>query len=165
MIAAIANAGGPDAQIVFTEAAATWRKLGLRVAGTIAVHADDEGPCSAGFLLDIGSGERYAIRLDEAPAGTACHLDAAGMEEACAALLGQIPSADVVVLSKFGKLEAMRLGLWGAFSASLEAGKPLLTSVSPKHLAAWKAFAPEATWVDADPAAIEEWRRTAANPR
>src|SRR3546814_2287181 len=90
---------------------------------------------------------RYSIQLDTPPAGTACHLDAAGLGDACTGLLAQIAAADVVVVSKFGKLEAMRQGLWPAFAAAVAIGKPLLTTVSHRHVGAWTAFAPAAAWL------------------
>jgi hypothetical protein len=49
---------------------------------------------------------------------------------------------DLVVLSKFGKLEAENgSGLLAAFVAALESGVPVLTAVSPHRLAQWDAFA------------------------
>ena len=49
---------------------------------------------------------------------------------------------DLVVLSKFGKLEAESGGgLLPVFVAAIEAGIPVLTSVSPHNLERWEAFA------------------------
>jgi hypothetical protein len=63
--------------------------------------------------------------------------------DACAAVCGDIAAGcDLVVLSKFGKLEAENgSGLLAAFVAALESGVPVLTSVSPNRLAQWDAFA------------------------
>jgi len=161
-IAALANRDGLDSQVLLAAAAAGWSRAGLRVAGLLARNADTGEVCSADILTDIASDRHYRVRLDEAPALTSCHLDVAGMETACAALLGQIDAADIVVLSKFGKLEAMERGLWPAFVAAAAAGKPLLTSVSEKHVAAWTRFAPAGLWLDTDPAAIAGWWRLLA---
>lgn len=156
-IAAVANREGLDSQALLAAAAAEWSRAGLRVAGLLARNADTGEVCSADRLTDIGSGRHYGVRLDAAPAHTSCHLDPIGMEAACAGLLGQIAAADVIILSKFGKLETMQRGLWPAFAAAAAAGKPLLTSVSEKHVAAWSGFAPASLWLDADPAAIAGW--------
>lgn len=155
-IAAIVNREGLDAQSVLAEAVADWQAAGIGVAGILAERNAD-GICSAGFLTDIASGRRYSIQLDKPPEGTACHLDAGGMETAGADLLAQIEEADVVVLSKFGKLEAMHAGLWPAFAAAMAAGKPLLTTVSTKQFEAWKAFSPSSLWVEADDRSIRQW--------
>lgn len=157
MIAAIANHEGLDSQALLSRVARSWQKAGISVAGVLAEDSDVDAPCSAGFLRDIVSRRRYSIHLDAPPAGKTCHLDAAGMDNAGAGLLGQIASADVVVLSKFGKLETMRQGLWAVFSTAVAVSKPLLTTVSSKHVEAWTAFDPAATWVEPDEQSIEQW--------
>ncbi len=158
-IAVILNAEAFDSQALLEKAAARWSDAGIHVAGLIAGRPGVESVCSAGTLRDIASGDEYSVALDAPPEGTSCHLDSAGMQAACAAVLRQIQSADTVILSKFGKLESTQKGLWAAFAAAADAGKPILTTVSTKHLDAWRAFAPEAVWLQADSAAIEEWRR------
>ena len=162
-IAIIANQEGLDNQALLETAAAAFSATGLRVVGLTARNADPGEGCSAGFLHDIASHDQFSIRLEAPPAGSVCSLDASGMERACEAVLDRIPSADVVVLSKFGKLETMQRGLWHAFKAAITAGTPLLTTVSAKHVAAWEAFAPNATWIEADQRAIDEWWRRFAD--
>lgn len=158
-IAAIANHEGLDSQALLSRMAADWRASGIRVVGILAQNNDVPGECSAGFVRDIASGKQFSIHLDAPLAGHTCHLDAAGMEDAGSGLLGQIAEADVVVFSKFGKLEAMQGGLWPAFSAAVKAGKPLLTTVSSKHVEAWRAFVPAATWIEGKTASVEQWWR------
>jgi nucleoside-triphosphatase THEP1 len=161
-IAVIANHEGLDSPGLLGEAVADWSSAGVRVTGLLARNMSAQETCSAGFLHDIVSRKDYCVRLDTAPALTTCRLDVAGMETACAALLGQIPSADVVILSKFGKLEAIQQGLWAAFAGAVAANKPLLTTVSERHVAAWKAFAPGATWIEASVPAIGKWWQAVA---
>jgi nucleoside-triphosphatase THEP1 len=160
-IAAVVGAGGADdVQTLFADVAARWRASGIGVVGVIAETHDLPGrTCAAGFLRDIASGTPYRIYLETPPGHTSCHLDAAGVEAACAAVRDQIRASDVVVLSKFGKLEAGRRGLADAFEAALAAGKPVLTTVSDRHRDALHAFAPDATFLTADEATIQTWRR------
>ncbi len=159
-IAAIANREGVDTQALLAEATVGLRRAGAKVAGVLAENSDLEGICSAGVLRDIGSGNRYSIGLDEPPVGKTCHLDVKGLDDACADLLDQITPADVVIISKFGKMEATQQGLWAAFAAALANGKPLLTTVSPRHMEAWKQFAPTISWLDGDGASVERWWQT-----
>ena len=156
-VAVIANHEGLDSQALLSKLAARWHAAGVRVAGILAENNEAEGECSAAFVRDIASGKRFSVQLDAPLPGKTCHLDAAGMEEAGSGLLAQIPQADVVVVSKFGKLEAAQGGLWPAFAAALAAGKPLLTTVSPKHIDAWNAFAPRALWLEGESEAVEAW--------
>lgn len=162
-IAALANREGQESQPLLREAANSWREAGARVVGVLAENNDAGGTCSAAFLIDIASGRRFSIQLDATPVGTNCHLDADGIEEACIGLLAQIPRADVVLLSKFGKTEAAGQGLWPAFRSTIAAGTPLLTTVSPRHAEAWAAFAPGAIWLEPDVRAIGQWWQRAKN--
>ncbi|MCO5090709.1 DUF2478 domain-containing protein [Bosea sp. (in: a-proteobacteria)] len=156
-IAVIASRDGQDLQALLSAAAGRWRQAGIRLAGLLAEGHDGEGVCSAAYLRDLTTGERFSIQREAPPPGTTCHLDAGGMERACDALLPRTASADIVVLSKFGKLEAMQQGLWRCFSASASAGTPVLTTVSSRHAEALRAWAPAARWLEPDEAAIQSW--------
>lgn len=162
-IASVMGADSATVQALFAATVADWRAAGVRVAGLLA---EPDGPpgrtCTAGVLRDIGSGRAFQIYFDTAPGGMSCDLDASGIEAACAELLGQLTKCDVVVLSKFGKLEAARSGLVTAFQAVIDAGTPLLTSVSNKHREAWKAFAPAAIELPAEAAALQRWQHDLA---
>ncbi|MBW7921111.1 MAG: DUF2478 domain-containing protein [Rubellimicrobium sp.] len=160
-IAAIANRDGLDSQALLEAAAEGWHAAGLVVAGLVAENNLTDGECSASFLRDITSGRRFSIQLDAAPEGTTCHLDAAGLDVACADLLPRLAGADVVILSKFGKTEAAGGGLRAAFAGAVASGVPLLTTVSPKHVEAWAAFAQGTTWLEPDLPSILRWRDSA----
>lgn len=160
-IAAIVGADGAATQALLSAAVAAWRKSGIKVGGVIAeTHGIPDRTCGAGILRDIATGKPFQIYLENAPSNTSCHLDAGGVEAASAGLLAQMSASDVIVLSKFGKLEAMHQGLASAFDAAMAAGKPVLTTVSAKHYDAWQAYAPEAATVDADAAALQAWWRS-----
>lgn len=147
-----------SAQRFLVETVAGWRANGVKVAGVTAHrHGSPDRKCTAGILRDITSGDQFQIYLETAPSGTSCDLDAQGVDEACATVIDQIANSDVVALSKFGKLEAMWQGLFPAFEAAISAKRPVVTTVSAKHREAWKSFAPEATYIDADGGALAEW--------
>jgi hypothetical protein len=157
-IAAILTDDGAATQDLLTAMAADWRKSGARIAGVIGeLHGLPDRTCGAGFLRDIASGKPYVIYLETPPTQTSCHLDAAGVGTACEALLDQIPISDLVVLNKFGKLEGMGHGLAPAFELAIDAGKPLLTTVSHRHYDSWRAFAPDTGFLPADKTALQDW--------
>lgn len=140
------------------EAIALWRAEGIRVAGLVEeTHGLPDRVCNAGVLRDVVTGSTFSIYLDALPAGKTCHIDSLGAERACAAILAQIETCELLILSKFGKLEAAGGGLFPAFAAAVEAGKPVLTTVSAKHLAAFDAFVPDALTLPADMAALQDW--------
>lgn len=157
-IAVLGGAEGPRLQALLAGAVAEFQAAGLRLAGTLAeAHGLPGRACGAGFLRDIGSGRAFPMFFETPPAGTACHLDATGVEAAAAAVLGQLAGCDLVVLSKFGKLEAAGGGLAPVFAAAIAAGKPVLTSVSDLHRDACFRFAPQARPLPAEAAAIRDW--------
>jgi Protein of unknown function (DUF2478) len=72
----------------------------------------------------------------------ASHIDVVSTEVASKSVQAPIGTCDFVILGKFGKLEAARRGLLGAFEAAITRGKP---TVSDRHLQAWREFAPDAS--------------------
>jgi hypothetical protein len=157
-IAAVAGAEGAVIQKLLAEAVADWRAQGINVCGMVEeAHSLTGRTCSAGLLRNIVTGSRYKMYLEEPPAHTSCHLDETGVVGACASMLDQIAASDLVVISKFGKVEAVSSGLFEAFERAIKHGKPILTSVAPKHLYAWQRFAPDAVFIRPERALLEEW--------
>jgi hypothetical protein len=113
-------------------------------------------------LRDLRSGARYPLKQYLGPGSVACALDTAGLAAACFAVETAIQQGcDVVILSKFGKVEAERGGLAGAFYAAIAAGVPIVTSVAPSLAEAWNGFAtPFAIIVRPDFDEIQNWRLT-----
>jgi hypothetical protein len=105
---------------------------GVSVTGVIEVHeAPLSDACGGASLRHIETGACYRLYQDLGPGSTACCLDTSGVVEACQSVLERIPHSDVVILSKFGKLEAEHSGLIDAFIAAVEHRCTVLTSVTP----------------------------------
>ncbi len=165
-IATVVGAGSQTVQALFKATVADWRAAGAKVVGVISeTHGLADRTCSAGLLRDIVSGKPFSIYLETVPGPTSCHLDATGVNAASADIIQQVLTSDLVVLSKFGKLEAAGSGLVSAFEAAIAAGKPILTSVSDRHRDAWQAFAPDAIYLPAEEAALRTWWRSLDLPR
>lgn len=161
-IATVVGADATTIQALFAETAAMWRADGLNVVELIAeTHGLENRVCRAGYLRDVASGKAFSIYVGTPRAETSCHLDADGVDSACGELLKQIGDSDLVVLSKFGKLEAERSGLARAFDAAIAAGKPILTTVSDRHRKSWDGFAADgAVYLTPDKTALDRWRAT-----
>jgi hypothetical protein len=132
-----------------------WQARGLRIAGIVEEHSGEERSgdgCKSAtgtVLRNLASGARYRLYQDLGPLSTACCLDPGSVSEACQAILDDIAASDLVVLSKFGKLEAERNGLMDAFIAAVEHDRPVLTAVSPafserylEFVGPWGSLAP-----------------------
>jgi hypothetical protein len=136
-------------------------------SGVLAKHHGlADRACSAGFLHSILSGERFPIFRDPGPGSMTRHLDGSAVLSATEAVRRDIAAGcDLVMLNKFGKLEAANSGLADAFRAAIEAEVPVLTSLSPASQAAWQAFAtPLFVTLPADSVAIDAWWRSVRPP-
>jgi hypothetical protein len=163
--AVIHGSSSVEVQEVFRTLAERWRPA-FRLAGVIAEqHRLADRTCSAGFLLNVTSGERFSIFHDLGPGSTECHLDETGALTAAGAVQRDIAAGcDLVLLSKFGKLEADRRGLFGAFKATLDAHIPLLTSVSPACVTQWEQLVRQSYAVlQADVDQIGAWWQAVRN--
>lgn len=159
-IAVVQGAPSAAVQATFRDLIDRWRPT-LRLAGVVAEdHGLPDRKCSAGYLRDIATGIRYPIFQDSGQP-EACHLEGGGALAASAAIEKEITAGcDLVVLSKFGKLEAAGQGLARAFEAAIAADVPILTSVSPAFENAWTDFAAAPfSSLPADPGRIESWFR------
>lgn len=160
-IAVIQGAPSSLVQDLFRTLVVRWQRP-ARLAGVIAEdHGLADRACNAGFLRSLGSNEVFRIFQDLGAGSTACHLDGAGVLAAADAAQREIVrGCDLVLLSKFSKLEAEGGGLRDAFSAAIEAEVPVLTSVSINFSAAWERFAaPLFIVLPADLNRIERWWR------
>ena len=103
--------------------------------------------------------ERFQIFQDRGPGAKGCQLAGAGALAAAEAVRRDIAAGcDLVVLSKFGTLEKKGGGLRDAFTAAIDAGVPVLTSVSPAYMAAWESFAaPLSDIMPLDDERIDGW--------
>jgi Protein of unknown function (DUF2478) len=161
IIAVVRGASNAEIQAIFRVLSDQWRS-DVRLAGLVAEnHGLADRHCQAGYLRNLTTGTRFSIFHDLGAGAAMCHLDGTGAVAAATAVQSDIAAGcDLVLLNKFGKLEAAGDGLVSAFRAAVTAGLPLLTSVSPAHDEAWRQFVgQEFTVLPADPAAIDMWHR------
>lgn len=159
-VIALKGASGDAVRDMIARCAARLSARGVRVAGVIEVPASDVGgPCGHYALRDLTTGKTYSISQDLGSGSTSCNLDSGGLADACAAVERAVrEGADIVILSKFGKQEAARGGLSDAFRAAIAAELPVLTSVTPSVVDAWREFAgPLSAFVEADVGAVDSW--------
>lgn len=161
-IAALQGAGSHELQGTLSAFARELQSQGYRVAGVIEESAcDGVGRCKKLSVKDIASGEIIPISQKLGAGSEACNLDPGGLAVAC----GRVEEAinrgvDVVVLSKFGKLEASRSGLCDAFRAAILADIPVVTAVSQPVSRDWDCFAGELSeYVEPDIGALATWWR------
>jgi hypothetical protein len=132
-IAVLQGAATKDIQRLLQDLAARRIAEGIRVAGVVEVWDDEaKAPGDCHTLRDVATGSSFQIFQSLGSGSSACSLDASELASACAAVLKAIDEgADLVVLNKFGKLEAEGGGLLDCFRAAVAMGIPCATGVSP----------------------------------
>jgi hypothetical protein len=159
-IAALEGEPSAELQRLLTTFAQRRLKAGLRVAGVVQI-SEPSSDCARRELAlrDIVTGAEYPIVQNLGRESKACSLDAGGVAAACAAVLQAMErGVDVVVLSKFGKLEASGGGLLDCFTAAAGAGVPCVVGVAPALSAPLRDFAGEFLQrVDVSESALEDW--------
>lgn len=139
------------------------KREGLALAGTI--QPVDPGGVHEKCNIVLGllpDGERRNISLDLGPGATGCRLDAAALEEAVMVVHDRLPSAQGLIVNKFGKQEAIGRGLVAAIIEACDRGLPVLVGVSPQWREAFLAFANgKAIELPPEEAHLLDWLRAA----
>lgn len=160
-IAAVQGASGADIQQTFRRFVDRWA-TSYRIVGVIERRTGSDSRITT-QLENVADGRTFPLFQELGSGASGCALDATGPIQAGEAVKRHIADGcDLVVLSKFGKLEAESgSGLLPAFVAAFEHNVPVLTAVAPKHEAAWTRFAsPFFTFLPLDDSAIDQWWQT-----
>jgi hypothetical protein len=131
----------------------------VRIVGALEEGEPGKGRKS-NMLRNLADGLSHPVFQDLGSGASGCSLDSTSVVLASEAVRADIArGCDLVVLSKFGKMEAESgSGLIPAFVAAIEAGVPVLTSVSPRFTEAWDRFAsPFFVMLPAEVGAIDDW--------
>jgi hypothetical protein len=95
-----------------------------------------------------------------------CRLDGGVIEAIAAEVEARLPGADLLIVNKFGKLEAQGRGLCPAIALALEMGIPTLVGVNEMNAPHFLAFSDGvAAQVSADLGAILDWYGATVEPK
>lgn len=114
---------------------------GLRLAGTVRATAADPRahPCDMDLRV-LPDGRRFRISQPLGTAAKGCRLDGGVIESIASAVEQRMPGADLLIINKFGKLEAHGRGLCPAIAMAVEMGLPTLVGVNEMNLPGFVAF-------------------------
>jgi Protein of unknown function (DUF2478) len=157
-IAALRHDGSLDMDDLLAQATSRAQAAGWRVRGLMMTWPDGAVACGAMVLKDVQTGESFLVSQDLGPGATGCRVDTQGFARASVVLrraLDEQPPPDLVVINRFGGLEAAGEGLADELMALVAADVPVLTAVSDKHAAAWARFSGD--WPLMAPQALAGW--------
>lgn len=96
------------------------------------------------LLEDLASGHRTLLFEDRGAGARGCRLDVAALIAASMKIESSLDSNPaLLVLNKFGKVEADGGGMRGLMAKALERGIPAIIGVPARNLEAWRNFAGE----------------------
>jgi len=138
--AAIAYEADDDPDRLLSDFAEELRRSGYRVAGAIqhGAHASGGSPLGAVILpreevVDLGH-----HRNDDAPG---CGIDTERLAGIARVITTAIEEGvDLVIVNRFGKLEAQGRGLIQLIKRAVDADIPVVTAVPQRRFAAWVKY-------------------------
>lgn len=139
-IAAIVAPSGSDADRLLRDFVAELRHRKFRVRGLLQESHPDDAGCRHS-LIDIESGRRYPISQKLGSQSNACTLDTSALTDATQVMRRIAEEgADLAIFNRFSKLESSGDGFAAEMLQVMSNGIPVLTVVSPAHLAHWRHF-------------------------
>jgi nucleoside-triphosphatase THEP1 len=169
LIAALVYADGIYPDRAIARAIEPLRERGIALAGALQLESVDlpgRHPCDM-LLQDLSSGEVTAIAEHRGSEARGCRLDVSLLTDLAEAVAFSLYSEEprLLVVNKFGKIEADGGGLRGAIAEAVGLGIPVLVGVPARNLDRWRAFAgPLAVELPAEPSAIADWLETHGLP-
>lgn len=162
LIAALVYADGIYPDRAIARAIEPLRDRGIALAGAIQIETTNlpgRHPCDM-LLEDLASGDVIAIAEHRGREARGCRLDVGILTEMAEAVANSLQADEprLLVVNKFGKIEADGGGLREVIAEAVALGIPVLVGVPARNLDRWRAFAgPLAVELPAEPSAIAGW--------
>ena len=159
-LVAIVYANEAYPQSTFERIVEDCRRRGLRVAGVLQhpVCSEAAGHCDVA-LEELTTGLRTDLFEDRGPGASGCRLDEAALAE----VNGQVARSldtdpDLLILNKFGKVEAEGRGLLDLVAMAVDRGIPVVIGVPIRNLEPWRDFAGGmSVEFSSDPSEVADW--------
>ncbi len=159
-ILAIVYGAGEEADPVLTRLADRLQACGIDAAGIVQRNPVVPGRTRCNMEVEIlPAGERLLISEDRGAGARGCRLDPGMLLAAVAQARARLEAgADVLILNRFGKLEAEGGGGRELIAAAVAQAVPVLVAVPWRNIDAFRAFAGEFA-SEMPIAAFEAWAR------
>jgi len=161
-IAAVIYADGVYPDRLLRQVFAPLRDRSIPIAGVLQVEQpspDDCHPCDM-LLEELCGGEILALSETRGKHARGCRLDIGVLTELAESVQSSLQADEprLLVVNKFGKVEANGGGLREAIADAVARGIPVLVGVPMRNLESWRAFTAElATELAPEATAIERW--------
>lgn len=169
LIAALVYADGIYPDRAIAQAIEPLRERDVALAGALQLESTDlpgRHPCDM-LLQDLSSGEVTAIAEHRGSEARGCRLDVGLLTDLAEAVAFSLYNEEprLLVVNKFGKIEADGGGLRGAIAEAVDLGIPVLVGVPARNLDRWRAFVgPLAVELPVEPSVIADWLESLGLP-
>ena len=162
-LAYISQRGHGQTGTCLTEAAEILIEAGLALQGTVTVPDPCIDPTCDMLVRVLPDGPTLRINQNLGSGSKGCRLDTGALEGVVMEVSRHGIGARVMILNKFGKLEAMGRGFVPLIAEALGAGIPVIVGVNAVNLPDLLSFAGDlAQELPADPQMIADWALGAA---
>lgn len=159
-----APAGAADR--ILAQLAGSLAAEGFAVAGAVQRNIDRGADCDCDMEVLVLGEEDRPVRISQTlgPGSTGCRLDAGALEQAAQRAGARMAGAQVLIVPKFGRQEAVGRGFRDVIAEAIAQDLPVLLYVPPEQLAAFEAFS-DGLAERIDTHAAASWCRAAAGRR
>ena len=141
-ILAIVYSDGLAADRFISDLGYKIRDAGIAVAGIVQHNKfiRDRTKCDM-EVEELASGIVLQLSEDRGKEARGCRLDRGALSEAAALISASLKNEpELVILNKFGKLEAEGRGLRDTLSDAVQLGAPIIVGVPYRNIEQWRAF-------------------------
>ena len=141
-ILAIVYSDGLAADRFISDLGYKIRDAGIAVAGIVQHNKfiRDRTKCDM-EVEELASGIVLQLSEDRGKEARGCRLDRGALSEAATLLSASLESSpELVILNKFGKLEAEGRGLRDTLADAVQLGVPIVVGVPYRNIEQWRAF-------------------------
>jgi nucleoside-triphosphatase THEP1 len=142
-ILAIVYSDGLAADRIISDLGYKIRDAGIAVAGIVQHNKfiRDRTRCDM-EVEELASGIVLQISEDRGKEARGCRMDRGALLEAAGLLSSSLESEpDLLIINKFGKLEAEGRGLRETLSDAVQLGVPIVVGVPYRNIEQWRGFA------------------------
>lgn len=152
------NAPPGEADRLLARLALRLAESGLRVAGAVQSNTDKGADCACDMDVVVIGEEDAPIRISQSlGSGSAgCRLDPGALETAAARVARRMAGAELLILPKFGRQEAVGRGFRSVIAQAVAEGIPVLLHVPPEQRTEFAAFC-DGMGQQLGPEALAEW--------
>lgn len=137
----VMSPGRGDTDLLLAGVAEALLADGVRLCGTVQFNTEceGEGPCDMDVRV-LPDGPIIRISQSLGPEARGCRLDPGALETAIAACEVQLETADLLIVNKFGKQEALGRGFRTLIAEAMSREVPVLVGLNGLNREAFETF-------------------------